>query len=67
MNEYKFEHESGKKGRYVVANTLTDARVIIGEPEVSEYELISAWDSNGRKTYDIFYQDKNTLPEDVDK
>ncbi len=67
MNEYKFEHESGKKGRFVVANTLVDARALLGENEQSEYTLVCAWDANGRKTYDIWYENKNTLPEDVDK
>lgn len=66
MNEYKFEHTSGKKGRYVVADTLAEAEKIIGESELYQYELICAWDANGKKTYDVCYSDKNTLPEDVD-
>lgn len=65
MNEYMLEHKSGKKGRYVVANTLADVRALLGEYEYFEHTLVCAWDSTGRKTYDIWYENKNTLPEDV--
>lgn len=64
MHEYWFEYEDGKKSKMVIADTLTIAESLMGSSGILKYELVRAWDSTGRKTYDIFYTGKDTLPED---
>ena len=56
MNKYDFEHPNENRGRIVSANSFHEAeKIISSENNGDSWNLIRAWDSNGIKTFDVFF------------